>query len=89
MKMLVSTFVLAAVIATTGAFAQDVSKAMTKEDCDKAGGAWNVQGNQCAEESAKMGKEEGSHDSANRGGTPPKETQKVDQPDNREPTTSN
>jgi hypothetical protein len=88
MKMLVSMCALVASIAFTGvAFAQDVTKATTKADCEKAGGTWNAQSNACAEESAKMGKGEGTHEGAH--ATPEHDTQKIDQPERRNPTTSN
>jgi hypothetical protein len=81
MKTLVSTLTLAAAVAFTGyAFAQDVTSAATKEDCEKAGGAWNVEGNKCAEESAKMGKESGTQEGAQLGAAPDQDTQKIDQP---------
>jgi hypothetical protein len=90
MKILILSVALATAIAITGdASAQDLTKALTKEDCEKAGGAWNVQSNQCAEESAKMGKEEGTHQGAHLNTTPKNETQKIDQPDSNNPTTSN
>ena len=90
MKTLVSTFVLALALAFIGpAFAEDVTKATTQADCDKAGGMWNVQSNECAEESAKMGKEEGTHEGAHLGATPENDTQKIDQPPRKDPTTGN
>ena len=62
MKTLVSMFALAVALAFTGpAFAEDVSKATDQASCDKAGGVWNSQSNECAEGSAKMGEEEGTH----------------------------
>jgi hypothetical protein len=39
------------------------------------------------EDSAKMGKEEGTHTGPNQGVTPENDTQKVDQPERRNPTT--
>ena len=43
MKILVSTFTLALALAIPGgASAQDLTKATTKEDCEKAGGAWKI-----------------------------------------------
>jgi hypothetical protein len=90
MKTLISPVALVAVVAITGgAVAQDLTKALTKEDCEKAGGAWNVQSSQCADESAKMGKEEGTHEGAHLGATPENESQKIDQPDNMDQTTRN
>ena len=84
MKMLVSMCALVASIAFTGvAFA----KATTKADCEKAGGTWNAQSNACAEESSKMGNGEGTHEGAH--ATPEHDTQKIDQPERKNPTTSN
>jgi hypothetical protein len=40
-----------------------------------------------AEDSAKMGKEEGTHTGPNQGATPEDDTQKVEQPERRNPTT--
>jgi hypothetical protein len=40
-----------------------------------------------SEDSAKMGKEEGTHTGPNQGATPENDTQKVDQPARRNPTT--
>ena len=71
------------------AMAADRAKATTEADCEKAGGAWNLQTGKCAEESAKMGKEEGTHEGANLGATPENDMQKIDQPERRNPTTSN
>jgi hypothetical protein len=42
-----------------------------------------------AEESAKMGKEEGSHKEPGPGATPESDTSKIDQPARQNPTTSN
>jgi hypothetical protein len=42
-----------------------------------------------AEDSAKMGKEEGTHEGANLGATPENDTAKIDQPARRNPTTGN
>ena len=39
------------------------------------------------EDSAKMGKEEGTHTGPNQGATPENDTKKVDQPERRNPTT--
>ena len=39
------------------------------------------------EDSAKMGKEEGTHTGPNLGATPENDTKKVDQPERRNPTT--
>jgi hypothetical protein len=61
-SILIIAFVL--ILATGSAFAEDLSKATTQTDCEKAGGAWNVQSNECAEASAKMGKEGGTHEGA-------------------------
>jgi hypothetical protein len=69
---------------TGPAFAGDVTKATTEADCDKAGGVWNAQNNECAEESAKMGKEEGTHEG--HASTPENDTQKVEQPPRNNPT---
>ena len=41
------------------------------------------------EESAKMGKEEGTQEGPNLGATPENDTAKIDQPARRNPTTSN
>ena len=87
MKMLVAMFTLAAAFAFGPAFAQDVTTAKTEADCKKAGGMWNVQSNECAEESAKMGKGEGTHEGAQ--ATPEHDTQKIYQPERRNPTTGN
>ena len=88
MKMVVSMWALAAAIAVTGpAFAQDVTKTTTKADCEQAGGMWNVQSNECAEESAKMGKDEGTHQGAHT--TQETDTQKIDQPERKNPTNGN
>jgi hypothetical protein len=40
-----------------------------------------------AEDSAKLGKEEGTHTGPNQGATPENDTQKVEQPARRNPTT--
>jgi hypothetical protein len=74
---------------TGAAMAADAAKATTEGDCEKAGGAWNAQSSKCAEESAKMGKEEGTHAGANLGATPENDTQKIDQPERQNPTTGN
>jgi hypothetical protein len=71
--------------APPGSSAADVTKATTKADCDKAGGMWNVQSSECAQDSAKMGKEEGTHEGANLGATPEDDTKKVDQPERATP----
>jgi hypothetical protein len=42
-----------------------------------------------ADESAKMGEEEGTHEGENLGATPENDTAKVDQPARRNPTTDN
>jgi hypothetical protein len=42
-----------------------------------------------AEDSAKMGKEEGTHEGDNLGATPEDDTAKIDQPARRNPTTGN
>ena len=88
MKTLVSMFALAGALAfTSTAFAGDVIKATNAADCEKAGGMWDASSNECAEESAKMGEEEGSHQGAH--DTPETDTQKIDQPERKDPTTSN
>ena len=88
MKTCVCTFALALALAFTGpAFAQDVTKAMTEADCKKAGGMWDAQSTKCAEESAKMGKGEGTHEHSQ--ATPELDTKKIDQPERRNPTTGN
>jgi hypothetical protein len=69
--------------------AEDVTKATTEADCSKAGGTWNSQSNKCAEESAKMGKEEGTHEGAELGATPESDAKKIDQPERTNPTTGN
>ena len=57
MKAILSVFALGIAIAFTGpAFAVAISKATTEADCVKAGRVWNVQGSECAQKSAKMGK---------------------------------
>jgi hypothetical protein len=83
-----TTALFALTLATGLSFAQDLSKATTQADCEKAAGLWNAQNNECAEESAKMGKDDGTHEGANLGSTPEHDTQKVDQPPRRA-TTSN
>ena len=88
MNTFVSTVALTVAIAVAGpAFAQDVKTAKTEADCKKVGGSWNAQDNACTEESAKMGKGEGTHEGAQ--ATPEYDTQKVDQPERRNPTTGN
>jgi hypothetical protein len=47
---------------------------------------WNVQSGECTQNSAKMGKEEGTHEGANLGATPENDTQKIDQPTRRNST---
>lgn len=71
--------------APPGSSAADMTKATTKADCKKAGGAWNDQSSECAEESAKMGKDEGTHEGANLGASPEDDTKKVDQPERVNP----
>jgi uncharacterized membrane protein len=85
MKSILTTAVLALSLATASAFAQDVSKATTKADCEKAGGSWDAPANGCGEKSAKMGKEEGTHQGANLSATPEDDTKKVDQPTSSNP----
>ena len=88
MKILVSICTLSTAIAfTCPAFAQDVTKAMTEADCQKAGGMWDAQSNKCAEDSAKMGKGEGTHEHPQT--TPELDTNKIDQPERANPTTGN
>ncbi len=88
MKNLVAMFALAVALAfTSPTFAGDVTTATNAADCEKAGGMWNAQSNECAEESAKMGKGEGTHEGTH--ATPEHDTQKIDQPERRNPTTSN
>jgi hypothetical protein len=89
MKVTLTTALFALLFATGSAFAQDLLKATTQADCEKAGGAWNLQSNECAEESAKMGEDEGTHEGANLGTASEHDTQKVDQPPRRDPTTGN
>jgi hypothetical protein len=72
---------LALPLTGAAALAADATKATTEADCEKAGGAWNVQSSKCAEESAKMGKESGTHEGANLGATPENDTKKIDQPE--------
>ena len=86
MKRLISICTLAAAIVLP-AYAQDVTTAKTEADCKKAGGMWNAESNECAEESAKMGKGEGTHEGAQ--ATPEHDTKKIDQPERRNPTTGN
>jgi hypothetical protein len=82
-----STLALAAALSLSAALAlaQDVSKLTTQTDCEKAGGKWNDQTNGCAEQSAKMGKEEGTHEGTNLNATPQDDTKKVDQPPRSNP----
>jgi hypothetical protein len=89
MKSVLTTAVLALSLAAASAFAQDISKATTQADCEKVGGQWDAHTNGCGEGSAKMGKEEGTHQGANVGTTPDHDTQKVEQPDRSDPATSN
>ena len=89
MKGMLSMLAVALFAVANPAVAGDVTEARTKADCDKVGGAWNIQSSECAEDSAKMGKEEGTHEGANLGATPENDTQKIEQPDRRNPTTSN
>jgi hypothetical protein len=71
MKAILSVFALGIAIALTGpAFAVAISKATTETDCVKAGGVWNVQGSECAEKSAKMGKQAGTNVGTYLGGPP-------------------
>ena len=78
MKTLVSMCALAAaVVLTSPVFAEDVTKAATEADCEKAGGVWNAESNACAEESAKMGKGEGTHEGEH--ANPESDTKKIDQ----------
>jgi hypothetical protein len=87
-KVYVFTVALAVALAVTGpAFAEDVTKAATKAGCEKAGGMWDAQSYKCAEDSAKMGKAEGTHEHSQ--STPEHDTQKIDQPERRNPTTGN
>jgi hypothetical protein len=52
MKTLVSMFALALALAFTGpAFAGGATKATNAADCEKAGGAWNAETNQCSKKS--------------------------------------
>jgi hypothetical protein len=53
------------------------------------GAAGIGQTEETAEDSAKMGKEEGTHKGAQLGATPENDTDKIDQPARRNPTTSN
>jgi hypothetical protein len=85
MKALVWMIALALPLACA-ALAADATTATTKPDCEKAGGMWNDQSGECAQDSAKMGKEEGTHEGANLGATPENETKKVDQPPRSNPT---
>jgi hypothetical protein len=86
MKSLISILGVTVALAFTGpAFAGDVTAAKTETDCQKAGGVWNAQGNECAAESAKMGKEEGTHQGAHLGASPENDSEKIDQPDRKEP----
>ena len=77
MKALLSMFPLIVALASP-VYAQDVTKETTEAGCTKAGGTWNAQTSECAEQSAKMGKEKGTHEGAN-GASPKSETQKMDQ----------
>jgi hypothetical protein len=47
------------------------------------------QADESAEESAKMGKDSGTHEGDNLGATPENDTAKIDQPARRNPTTDN
>ena len=87
MKLAVSMALGAAMTFTGPVLAQDVTKATTEADCEKAGGKWNPQSGDCAEDSAKMGKGEGTHTGEH--ATPEHDTQKIDQPERRNPTTGN
>ena len=85
MKVLVSSVAMAVAIAMVGpAFAEDVTKAGTKAGCEKAGGMWDAQSFKCAEDSAKMGKGEGTHEHSQ--STPEHDTKKIDQPERSNPT---
>jgi uncharacterized membrane protein len=70
MKSILTTAIVALSLAAASAFAQDLSKATTQADCEKAGGSWDAQANGCGEKSAKMGEEEGTHQGANLSATP-------------------
>ena len=49
MRSIASMIALAVALAFTGpAFAGDVTKATTKADCDKAGGAWDDTAKKCS-----------------------------------------
>ena len=90
MKAILATVIVALFLAgASSAFAEDLSKATTEADCEKAGGKWNAQTNGCAEKSAKMGKEEGTHEGSNLGAAADHDTQKVEQPDRRDQPTGN
>jgi hypothetical protein len=90
MKAFVSTLAMAILLTFTGpAVAEDLTKATTEADCEKAGGVWQARSNECAEESAKMGKEEGTHEGAQLGDTHEEDTKKVDQPERADPGTGN
>jgi hypothetical protein len=89
MKTLISVMALTGALAFVGpSLAEDVTNATTEADCGKVGGTWNTQRNECAKESAKMGKEEGTHEGAELGATPENDTKKIDQPERTNPTTS-
>jgi hypothetical protein len=89
MKSMLTTAFIVLFVVGTSAFAQDLSKATTQADCEKAGGKWNAQANGCAEESAKMGKEEGTHEGPQLGAAPDQDTQKVEQPERTDGGTGN
>jgi hypothetical protein len=82
-KILLAAFAAAVTLIPMGGVAEAASAAPSWSR-----GAVLIAGNE-AEDSAKMGKEEGTHTGPNQGATPENETQKVDQPERRNPTTGN
>jgi len=59
------------------------------DDTATNGNQNSSQKNDNAKGSAKMGEEEGTQTGANQGATPEKDSQKIDQPARKNPTTSN
>ena len=49
MKGMLSMLAVALFAVANPAVAGDVTEARTKADCDKVGGAWNIQSSECAE----------------------------------------
>ena len=55
MKGMLSMLAVALFAVANPAVAGDVTEARTKADCDKVGGAWNIQSSECAEEFSQDG----------------------------------